>query len=158
MKYIYALPQFLLLNLTKVIFARKYKSAWDYDRLCFELHLCTLSRTSRILFVGVHERSWVYQHVFKFDFCDYSNQYLLKGDRYICKNCLEINEEYDLVILSGVFEYGSDASLFKTILKMKNFRKFLVLDWHSNIERHTWISETNIFKKLNRTFYYYFQI
>lgn len=158
MKYIFAIPQFFFLNIMKVIFANKYKSAWDYDRLCFEFHLCTLSSTSRILFVGVHERSWVYQQVFKFDFCDTEDTYLKSGPRFLNQNCILLEKKYDLVVLSGVLHYGSDNEVFCQILNKVNFKSFLILDWIDNINSHHWIRKSTQVHFLKRTFYYYIDI
>ena len=148
---------FASLHILKVYYFKLYRSAWDYDRLKFEWHLCGLSSINSVLFVGVHERSFVYQKAFTFDFCDVDPTYLLAdSERFICKNCLDIEKEYDLVILSGVLNYGTDAFFFKEILNKKNFKAYLILDWLMSIKEHIWLSDDAYYSKLKRTFFYYY--
>lgn len=148
---------YLRLNLLKVYKCMTFRSAWDYDRLKFEWHMCGLSRSNSILFVGVHERSFVYQLAFNFDFCDIEATYLLADNkRVFCENCIDLEKEYDLVILSGVLNYGTDASFFRKILTKKNFKAYLILDWLKSMKEHIWLSQGAHFKKMRHTFYYYY--
>ena len=108
----------MILNILKLLYIFKYRSAKDIDRILFELLLCKLSTEKKsILYVGLHPRSYVYQKVFMFDFIDYDKTYLLNKnpDRFFCKDILDHQKEYDIVILSGILNYGTNSDKFFNI-------------------------------------------
>ena len=110
------------------------------------------TRTSRILFVGVHEKKTVISA--------YSNLIFVTIVMNIYYKVIVIFAKIALTLMMNMIGHSIGCiRVWKqqvlNILKMKNFHKFLVLDWQSNIERHTWISGKNMLKKLNRTFYYF---
>ena len=154
---------FIKLSLLKIlIFLTKgIRSAKDYDRMIFEWEMCKLGISNKkILYVGVHGRSYVYQWCFPFDFCDISDEYLRRQKssqkkKFLVKDCADVDEYYDLVILSGILDYGTGVDGFLSILAKDNFKSFLVQDWYKNHELHTWAKHLKTVK-INKTFYYYF--
>jgi len=153
---------FCKLNLYKLLFIFKYRSAKDVDRLLFEIFLCKLSsKKKNILYVGLHPRSFVYQKVFLFDFIDYDNTYLLNSNshRFFCKDISDHHKEYDIVILSGILNYGTNSDKFMRILEKKNFKSFIIHDWIKNLNNHKWIDNKSVkIHILNKTFWYKFEL
>lgn len=153
---------FIKLSLLKIlIFLTKgIRSAKDVDRFLFELQMCKFGYTDKkILYVGVHERSYVYQWCFPFDFCDVSDEFLRRQkpfhqQKFIVGDCANIDENYDLVILSGILEYGTNIDEFDAIIRKDNFKSFLVHDWKKNVELHAWARLDDIIE-IKETFYYY---
>lgn len=151
---------FLRLNLLKVLIFPLYTAAKDLDRLRFEFHLCRVAqdRSKKILYVGIHERSFVYQLVFPFVFCDMDRDFLINTERVRFGACQDLDEDFDLVVLSGVFNYGSNSEEFQRILQHKKFKKYLILDWKKNIPFHRSITDEKVeIQNLGRSFYYYYQ-
>lgn len=147
------------LNFKKIALLPSIRSAKDYDRMRFEYELCKISTNVnyKVLYVGIHNRSFVYQYIFPFTFIDISDEFLLKDKKNIfVKDCKDISEDYDLVVLSGVFNYGTDLKAFKKILNKDNFKNFLVLDWIKNYSYHKefFSNETRPIH-LKRSFFYY---
>jgi hypothetical protein len=157
MLFIKTLLVFLKLNFYKLLIFRKYKSAKDIDRLLFEYILCRFSLIKKnILYVGVHERSYVYQLCLPFSFIDISDRYLLPkpSENIYCNDLIDHQENYDLVILSGILNYGSPKSKFVSILKKENFKTFIIHDWKKNISEHDWIRKDANVNFLPNTFWY----
>jgi len=150
---------YLRLNFRKLALYSSIRSAKDYDRMRFEFELSKVASKNnyRILYVGIHERSFVYQLTFPFIFIDISNEYLLTSKKNVyVKNCLDIEEDFDLVILSGIYNYGTNSEGFKKILRKRNFKNFLILDWIKNYSYHkSFFTENSKIKKLKRSFFYY---
>lgn len=160
MKLFLSIIYFFKLNLLKILIYPNYRSAKDLDRLRFEWELCRISASNEnIMFVGVHERSFVYELVFPFTFVDISDAYLIKAkSNVIHSSCIDIMEDFNLVILAGVLNYGSDENVFKEILAKSNFKQFLIQDWKANIKFHSnWINSKSKLVNLNRLFYYYLE-
>ena len=62
---------------------------------------------------------------FPFTFIDISDKYLVRNSSKIkVQNCIQIQEEYELVILSGVHNYGTDSDGFNQILLKKILKGF----------------------------------
>ena len=141
-----------------MLYIYKYRSARDLDRLLFEYQLSILStQNKRILYVGMHSRSYIYQKVFPFNFIDFDNTYLLKEDniRFFCNDILEHNLEYDIVILSGILSYGTNIKKFIQILEKNNFKNYIIHDWIKNLDSHIWLNDKSIkLYKLKNTFWY----
>jgi len=159
MNFIKSIFLFFKLNLAKLVIYPRFRSAKDSDRLKFEWELCRLAVTNqKVLFVGVHERSFVYELVLPFSFIDITDDYLVKAKSDIYHDsCVNVNEDYDILILAGVLNYGTDIDLFKQILSKTNFKKFLIQDWKKNRESHAlWINTETRIVNLNLLFYYYF--
>ena len=149
---------FFKLNFLKILIIPKVRSAKDYDRLAFEYQLCKLAtdKKKKVLYVGIHERSFVYQLVFPFTFCDIDTSFLIHTDMKRTEPCQNDQEIYDLGVLSGVFGYGTDSSGFKSIIDKNNFKSFLILDWIKNLDLHKgYVSKSLGIKKLKRSFYYF---
>ena len=159
-KLLLILWTFLRLNLLKILIYPLFTAAKDLDRLRFEFHLCRVAqdKSKKILYVGIHERSFVYQLAFPFVFCDIDADFLINTERVRFGACQDLDEDFDLVILSGVFNYGSNIEDFKRILEHGRFKKYLILDWQKNIPFHRSISDENItIQYLGRSFYYYYE-
>ena len=159
-KLLLILWTFLRLNLLKILIYPLFTAAKDLDRLRFEFHLCRVAqdKSKKILYVGIHERSFVYQLAFPFVFCDIDADFLINTERVRFGACQDLDEDFDLVILSGVFNYGSNIEDFKRILEHGRFKKYLILDWQKNIPFHRSISDENItIHYLGRSFYYYYE-
>ena len=157
---ILALWTFFRLNLLKLLIFPLYRSAKDLDRLRFEFHLCLVAqeKNKKILYVGIHERSFVYQLVFPFTFCDMARDFLINTERMRFGPCQNLEEEFDLVVLSGVFNYGSNNEEFERILQHRKFKEFLILDWKKNINFHLSLTGKNLqIRNLDRSFYYYYE-
>lgn len=159
-KKMLALWAFLRLNLLKLLIFPLYTSAKDFDRLRFEFHLCLVAqdKNKKILYVGIHERSFVYQLAFPFVFCDMDADFLINSERMRFGPCQDLEEDFDLVVLSGVFNYGSDSEEFQRILQHRKFKEFLILDWKKNIPFHLSIAGKELeMRNLDRSFYYYYE-
>ena len=160
MNFIKSAFLFLKLNLAKLVIYPRFRSAKDIDRLRFEWELCRLATAKlKILFVGVHERSFVYELVLPFSFIDVNDDYLVKVKSDICHDsCINVTEDFDVLILAGVLNYGTDGELFAEILSKNNFKNFLIQDWKKNREFHDpWITKDTRIVNLNLLFYYYFK-
>lgn len=160
MKFIKSIILFFKLNLAKLVIYPRFRSAKDIDRLRFEWELCRLAATKqKVLFVGVHERSFVYELVLPFSFIDISDDYLVKVKPDICHDsCVNVTEDFDVLILAGVLNYGTDGQLFKEILSKTNFKNFLIQDWKKNRQFHSpWITKDTHVVNLSLLFYYYFE-
>ena len=72
----------------------------------------------------VFTRDHLYQLVFPFVFCDMDTSFLIYRDIERTEPCQNDINQYDLVVLSGVFGYGTDENGFENIIK-KNFRTSL---------------------------------
>lgn len=157
MKFLSSLYYFFKLNILKIILFPRIRSAKDYDRLRFEFELCRVaSNKKKVLYVGIHERSFVYQLVFPFVFCDMDTSFLIYSDNERTEPCQNDNNQYDLVVLSGVFGYGTDENGFENILNKQNFENFLVLDWIKNIDLHNRYIDPGLgYTSLKRSFFYY---
>ena len=127
---------FFKLNLIKVLIFPLFRSAKDLDRLRFEFHLSRVAqdKSKKILYVGIHERSFVYQLAFPFFFCDIDTNFLINTKKVRFGLCQDLEEDFDLVILSGVLNYGSDSEGFQRILQHGRFKKFLILDLPLNLK------------------------
>ena len=124
----------------------------------FEYELSKVAaKKLKVLYVGIHERSYVYQFSFPFTFIDISDKYLVRNSSKIkVQNCIQIQEEYELVILSGVHNYGTDSDGFNQILTKENFKRFLILDWKEHHSYHKKFFDKNSKEKfLKRSFFYY---
>lgn len=151
---------FFKLNIIKALIFPIFRSAKDADRLRFELHLCGVAQDvdKRVLFVGVHERSFVYQLVFPFYFCDIDNSFLINTSKVRNGPCQNLDEDFDLVILAGVFNYGTNSEEFLKIIQCGGFKRFLILDWKKNMAFHQSISGKGThFHELGNVFYYYYE-
>jgi hypothetical protein len=141
-RYIYGVFIFFNLQLTKLLLKRRVQVGFSWDRLMIEAELCRLSSFSmgKVLVVGIHERSFVYQLIIPAIYVDYDRTFLclwmpdvLLGDALTAHKCA-----FDYVFLSGVFGYGSDASHFSRMLYewLNEKKSIVVFDWNSNIQFH----------------------
>ena len=80
--------------------------------------------------------------------------FLIYRDIERTEPCQNDNNQYDLVVLSGVFGYGTDENGFENIIKKQNFKNFLVLDWIKNIDLHNRYIEPSLgYTSLKRSFF-----
>ena len=71
-------------------------------------------------------------------------------------SCIDVAEDFNLVILAGVLNYGTDGDVFKEILAKSNFKRFMIQDWIDNREFHSgWSNSMSEIVNLSRLFYYY---
>ena len=158
MKIFSTMLYFFKLNFLKILIYPRFRSAKDTDRLRFEWELCRIAASNgNTMFVGVHERSFVYELVFPFTFVDISDAYLVKAkSNVIHGSCIDVAEDFNLVILAGVLNYGTDGDVFKEILAKSNFKRFMIQDWKDNREFHSgWSNSMSEIVNLSRLFYYY---
>ena len=159
MRFTRALLLYFKLNLTKLLIHPQFRSAKDADRLRFEWELCKVaSGGKKVLFVGLHERSFVYQLILPFIFIDISDDYLVKAKENVLHGaCEDITDEFDLVILAGVLDFGTEGMEFLELLEKANFKNILIQDRKDNIGFHTEMLKSSSYSALLKNVFFYYK-
>ena len=138
-----AVTRFIRLQFLKLLARPAIRSAFDRDRLVSEWHLCRLPNSDETLYVGVHDRSFIYQLIFRFDFLDISDDYLIRFlENVSVGNVVDIQKSYKYCVLSGVLGYGTDSLQMKSLLGRSVLGKKFIIDWRKNVGLHQDLFET----------------
>ncbi len=121
--------RFLLLQIAKLCIIYKVKSSKSLDRLFIEFYLTKYIK-KKCIYVGVHNRSFVYTLIYPFKFIDIDSYYLCQALNCSNDNILTVDSSnYQIIIMGGILNYGlSPEKVYDLIKNKKNNNKIILID------------------------------
>lgn len=112
--------RFILLQIVKLCIISKIKSSKSIDRLFIEFYLTKYIK-KKCMYVGVHNRSFVYTLIYPFKFIDIDSYYLCKALNCSNDNILTVDRSnYEIIIMGGILNYGLSPEKVYNLIKNKN--------------------------------------